>query len=128
MRSLSTWISLSLPASSLARAASRSASSGHLILNFAFDALHAHLQFALVALDGARARILVDVGDDELGEVEHPLQVARADVEQQPQPAGHALDVPDVADGRGQFDMAHALAAHALGATSTPHLSQTMPL
>ena len=63
--------------------------------------------------DGAVARILVHVGDDVLGEVEHALQVAWADVQQQPQPAGHALDIPDVSDRAGQLDVAHALAADA---------------
>ena len=49
-------------------------------------------------LEQPRARLLVDLGDDVLGEVEHPLQVARGDVEQQAEPAGRALDEPDVAD------------------------------
>src|SRR4029078_2331683 len=44
------------------------------------------------------------------GKVEGPLQVARADVEQDPEPAGRALEIPDVADGARQLDVAHALA------------------
>ncbi len=86
-----------------------------LLLDLAVHALHAHLELALVALDGARAGVLVDVGDDVLRKVEHALEVARADVEQQAQAGGHALDVPDVRDGRGELDVAHALAAHARG-------------
>ena len=56
--------------------------------------------------------LLVDLGDEVGGEVEHPLQVARRDVEQQPEPARGALDVPDVGDRRGQLDMAHPLPSH----------------
>ncbi len=61
------------------------------------------------------AGVLVDVGDDVLGEVEHALERARRDVEQQADPAGRALDEPDVGDRRGQLDVAHPLTAH-LGA------------
>ena len=60
---------------------------------------------------GALARVLVDVGDDVQGEVEDPLEVARADVEQDAEPARRALEVPDVADRAGQLDVAHALTA-----------------
>ena len=64
------------------------------------------------ALDGAVAGRLVDVRDDELGEVEDALQAAGGDVQQQADAAGRALDEPDVGHGRGQLDVAHALAAH----------------
>src|SRR5260370_40427822 len=40
------------------------------------------------------------------------LEVARRHVQEQPHPAGDALEVPDVAHRRGQLDVAHALAAH----------------
>src|SRR5207248_9814815 len=60
---------------------------------------------------GALAPFLVDRDDDVLGEVEHALQAARRDVEQQAEAAGRALDEPDVADRRGELDVAHALAA-----------------
>ena len=53
--------------------------------------------------------VLVDVGDDVQGEVQDPLEVARADVEQDPEPARRALEVPDVADRAGQLDVAHPL-------------------
>src|SRR4029079_16834254 len=59
---------------------------------------------------GALARVLVDVGDDVQREVEDALQVARADVEQDPEPARGALEIPDVADRAGQLDVAHPLA------------------
>ena len=57
------------------------------------------------------ARLLVDPGDDVLREVEDALEVARADVEQDAEPAGRALEVPDVADRAGQLDVTHALAS-----------------
>ena len=66
-------------------------------------------------LEQLGAGVLVHPGDDVLGEVEDALQVARADVEEDAEAAGRALEVPDVADGAGQLDVAHALAAH-LGA------------
>ena len=55
--------------------------------------------------------VLVDARDDVQGEVQDPLEVARADVEQDAQAGGRALEVPDVADRAGQLDVAHALAA-----------------
>src|SRR6266576_3824327 len=55
---------------------------------------------------------LVDVGDDVVREVEDLLQVAGRHVEQQAHAARDALEVPDVADRRGELDVAHALAAH----------------
>src|SRR5258706_2433856 len=48
--------------------------------------------------------------DDIGGEVQHPLQVARRDVEQQAQPAGRALDEPDMRNRRSQLDVAHSIA------------------
>ncbi len=67
-----------------------------------------------VLLDGADqplALVLVDVDDDVLGEVQDLLEDARRHVEQQADAARRALDEPDVADRRGQLDVAHALAA-----------------
>ena len=61
--------------------------------------------------EGALARLLVDVGDDVQREVEDPLEVPRADVQEDAQAARRALEVPDVADGAGQLDVAHALTA-----------------
>ncbi len=59
-----------------------------------------------------RARLVVHVRDHVRGEVDDLLQVLRRQVEQVAQPAGHALEVPDVGDRRGQLDVAHPLAAH----------------
>ena len=59
----------------------------------------------------ALARLLVDVGDDVQGEVEDALEVPRADVEEDAEAARRALEVPDVADGAGQLDVAHPLTA-----------------
>ena len=62
-------------------------------------------------LERPPAGVLVDVGDDVEREVEDPLEVAGADVEQDAEAARRALEVPDVADGAGQLDVAHPLAA-----------------
>src|SRR5207344_2704813 len=64
---------------------------------------------------GALARLFVDPGHDVEREVEDALEVAGADVEQDAEAAGRALEVPDVRDRAGQLDVAHPLAAH-LGA------------
>ena len=61
-----------------------------------------------------RALLLIDRGDDRGGEVEDLLELLGSDVEQVADAARHALEEPDVADGRGQVDVAHALAAHLL--------------
>src|SRR6266487_4348453 len=58
----------------------------------------------------------VHVGDHVRGEVDDLLQVLRRQVEQVAEPAGHALEVPDVRDRRGKLDVAHPLPAH-LGAS-----------
>jgi hypothetical protein len=68
------------------------------------------------------------VGDDVQREVEDALEVARADVEQDAEPARRALEVPDVADRAGQLDVAHRSRRTFERVTSTPHLSQMMPL
>src|SRR6185437_6809832 len=56
--------------------------------------------------------LVVHVGDHVGGEVDDLLQVLRRQVEQVAEPAGHALEVPDVRDRRGQLDVAHPLAPH----------------
>src|SRR5204862_2627155 len=60
------------------------------------------------------ARLAIDLRDDRGGEVEHLLELARGDVEEVADAAGDALKEPDVADGRGQVDVTHALASHLL--------------
>ena len=52
------------------------------------------------------------IGDDIGGEMQHLLQNAGADVQQQAHAGGDALEIPDVRNGRGQLDVAHALPAH----------------
>ena len=59
--------------------------------------------------------LVVDPRDDVGGEVDDLLEALRRDVEEVAEPARDTLEVPDVRDGRGQLDVAHALAAH-LGA------------
>ncbi len=88
---------------------------GQLGLQVIFHALQFEIQIAVAALNHARPRFLVYPRNDELGKVEHALQVARRDVQQKAEPAGHTFDVPDMADRRGQLDVPHALAAHAAG-------------
>ena len=51
------------------------------------------------------------VGDDVRTEVQHLFQNARGQIEDQTHARRDALEVPDVAHGRGQLDVAHALAA-----------------
>ena len=69
------------------------------------------LEVGLQLLVG-RAGLGVDGGDDVAGEVEHLLEVLALDVEQAGQrEARGALEVPDVAHGSGELDVAHALAA-----------------
>ena len=58
-------------------------------------------------------RGLAGVDDHVVLVVDDALQLPRAHVEHQAQAGGHALVEPDVRDGHGQFDVAHALAAHA---------------
>src|SRR5262249_26636030 len=57
-------------------------------------------------------RRILRVDDDVRLEVENPLEVAQADVEQVADAAREALEEPDVAHRRGELDVAHALTAH----------------
>src|ERR1019366_6069216 len=45
--------------------------------------------------------------------INHAFQMARGHVQRQADTRGHALEEPDVARRHGEFDVAHALAAHA---------------
>ncbi len=80
------------------------------VLGLAFGCLRLHL--LMQGLNGLVAGSLVHGSDDELGEVEYPLQAAGRHVQKKTDAAGQALDEPDVGYRRGQFDVAHALAAH----------------
>ena len=59
-----------------------------------------------------RQRRVTGIGDDVRGEIDHLLELARRHVEQDADARRHALEIPNVRDGRGQLDVAHALAAH----------------
>ena len=63
----------------------------------------------LVLLERRVAR----VNDEVILVINHAFQVAGRHVEHQADAGRHALEKPDVADGHGQFDVAHALAADA---------------
>src|SRR5690242_4510754 len=86
------------------------------VLNLRRDLLLALLDARLHALFDAgerlSARLLIHPRDDVEGEVQDALQVARREVEQQADTAGRALEIPDMADGRGELDVAHALAPY----------------
>src|SRR6185312_8237526 len=64
----------------------------------------------LTILERRQARL----DDDVLFEVEDAFQVLQRHVEHEADAARQRLQEPDVRDRRGQFDMAHALAAHFL--------------
>ncbi len=57
------------------------------------------------------ARLVVHPGDDRGGEVQDLLQLLGGHVQQVADPAGHALEEPDVADRGGEVDMTHPLAS-----------------
>ena len=57
--------------------------------------------------------LLVDVDDDVRGEVDDLLEKLRRDVEHEREGRGDALEVPDVAHGGRELDVAHALAPDA---------------
>ena len=52
------------------------------------------------------------VGDHEGFEIEHPLDVPQGHVQQQADAGGQGFQEPDMSHRAGQFDVAHALAAH----------------
>jgi hypothetical protein len=69
---------------------------------------------AVLGLERAEVTVpalLVDPGDEVGGEVDDLLEVLRRQVEQIPEPRRYALEVPDVRDGGGQFDVTHPLPA-----------------
>ena len=55
--------------------------------------------------------VLVDARHDVQREIQDPLQVARADIEEDAEARRRPLEVPDVADRAGQLDVPHPLAA-----------------
>ena len=79
--------------------------------------------------EGALAGVLVDVGDDVQREVEDPLEVARADVEQDAEPAdGVPLKYQMWLTGLASWMWPIRSRRTLERVTSTPHLSQMMPL
>ncbi len=57
------------------------------------------------------ATLGVNPGDQVRGKVDDLLEALGRDVEEVPEPARDALEVPDVGDGGGQLDVAHPLAS-----------------
>ena len=87
-----------------------------LVVALGVELLEVGGQLLLEVLGVGLAGLGVHVGDDVGREVEDLLEVLALDVEQAGQrEARRALEVPDVAHGSGELDVAHALAAH-LGA------------
>ncbi len=71
------------------------------------------LFFLLVqALEGPLPGLLIHADDDVLGEIEHPVEVALTDVDEDAEVAGYPAGVPDVGYGRGEGDVPHAFPAH----------------
>ena len=67
---------------------------------------------SLEAREVAVTSLLIHVSDHVRGEIDDLLQILRRDVQQIPEARGDALEVPDVGDGGGQFNVPHPLAAH----------------
>jgi hypothetical protein len=83
---------------------------GELIFAKIVDGRHVFLfRQKLVQLQVGEARL----GDDVVLEIEDALDILERHVEQRADARRQRLQEPDVGDGRGQLDMAHALAANA---------------
>ena len=77
--------------------------------------LHTHLfttQVLVQSLESLGTRLLVDPGDDILGEVQHSVQIAARDIKQQPHIRRHTACVPDVGNRSCQLDVPHPLTTH----------------
>ena len=94
------------------------------LLQELFDGLGAHagLEIVLILLAhiavlffgqdlAALQRCHAGIGNDIRAEIQHLFQNARGQIKDQAHARRDALEVPDVAHGRGQLDVAHALAA-----------------
>ena len=75
------------------------------------QAVELGLHLGLERRQVAPARLLVDPGHDRRGEVQDLLELLGRHVQQVADAARDALEEPDVADRRGQVDVAHALTA-----------------
>ena len=94
-----------------------------------FDSLGAHARLKIVLILLAHIAVFLlgekiaalerrgaGIGDDIGGKIQDLFERVRRHVEQQAHAGRNALEVPDVADRRGQLNVAHTLAAHlALG-------------
>ena len=81
-------------------------------LALAFDVADLGLHLGLERREVLVQALGVDPRDEVRGEVDDLLEALRRDVEQVAEPARDTLEVPDVRDGRGELDVAHALAPH----------------
>ncbi len=84
----------------------------HALLALGGVAVEDLVDLLLERVDVLRARLVVHPRDDRRGEVQDLLEFLGRHVQQVADAAGHALEEPDVADGRGEVDVAHALAAN----------------
>src|SRR6185295_91074 len=87
---------------------------GELLIAVDVDALGLAPDLVLEIGEVGRTLLVVDRGDDRRREVENLLELLRSDVEEVADAARNAFEEPDVRDGRGQVDVAHALAPHLL--------------
>src|SRR4029079_16026555 len=87
---------------------------GEVLVAVDVDLLRLGLDLVLQVVQVLLPGLGVDRGHDRGGEVQDLLELARRDVEQVADAARDALEEPDVRDGRGQVDVAHALAPHLL--------------
>ena len=74
------------------------------------------LRFAIFGLAqelAGQQRGLARIDHDVILVIDDALELAGGHVQHQAEAARHALEEPDVRDRHGQFDVAHALAAHA---------------
>ena len=79
-------------------------------------------------VDGLLLHLLPDVGDDEVGEVDDLLQVLDGQVQDQADLGRHAAQEPDVGGGAASSIWPIRSRRTRECVTSTPHLSQMMPL
>ena len=92
---------------------------GEVIEGVSLELAHLLLDHQLLVFHGLQQAghqvgdlVQVNVNDDEGTEVDNLFELLRRDIEDQAQGRGDALEVPNVADRRGQLDVGHALASH----------------